>query len=100
MTSQKKAGAYISADDEYRELKEYLQENGYLDIKLVYGASLGVAVGWRLFMDADFNIEHAWFDGAALSGKPSRLAGILVSRMLKKERRNWKRRMWKPRRAL
>lgn len=82
-----KAGAYISADDEYRQLKEYLQKNGYTDIKLVYGASLGVAVGWRLFMDDAFNVEHAWFDGVALSGKPSRMAEILVSRMFKKRKK-------------
>ncbi len=55
-----KAGAYTGADDEYRQLKEYLQKNGYTDIKLVYGASLGVAIGWRLFMDDAFNVEHAW----------------------------------------
>ena len=43
-----KAGAYVSADDEYKQLKEYLLKNGYTDIKLVYGASLGVAVGWSM----------------------------------------------------
>ncbi len=84
-----KAEAYVSADDEYRQLKEYLIKNGYTDIKLVYGASLGVAVGWRLFMDDTFNIENAWFDGAALSGKPSRVAEILVNRMFKKKKKKF-----------
>ena len=82
-----RAGAYISADEEYRQLKEYLQKNGYTDVKLVYGASLGVAVGWRLFMDDTFNLEHVWFDGVALSGKPSRMTEILVSRMFKKKKK-------------
>lgn len=82
-----KAGAYISADDEYRQLKEYLLKNGYTDIKLVYGASLGVAVGWRLFTDGAFNVEHAWFDGVALSEKPSRMAETLVSGMFKKRKK-------------
>ena len=82
-----KAETYVSADDEYRQLKEYLIKNGYTDIKLVYGASLGAAVGWRLFMDDAFNVEHAWFDGAALSGKPSRVAEMLVSRMFKKKKK-------------
>ncbi|MCR5509330.1 MAG: hypothetical protein K6F54_00020 [Lachnospiraceae bacterium] len=82
-----KAGAYISADDEYRQLKEYLLKNNYTDIKLVYGASLGVAVGWRLFMDDAFNVEHAWFDGVALSEKPARMAEILIGKMFKKKKK-------------
>ncbi len=61
-----KAGQYLSVDDEYRQLKDYLVEKGYFDIKLVYGASLGVAIGWRLFNDQRFKIEYAWFDGVAL----------------------------------
>ncbi|SDQ11367.1 hypothetical protein SAMN05216392_0487 [Streptococcus equinus] len=61
-----KAGQYLSADDEYQHLKSYLEEKEYFDIKLVYGASLGVAIGWRLFNDQGFKIEHAWFDGVAL----------------------------------
>jgi len=62
-----KAGAYISADDEYRTLKSFLLESGYTEIELVYGASLGAAVGYRLFLDPDFTVHHAWFDGVALS---------------------------------
>ncbi len=42
-----KAGASRSADDEYKDLKDFLQETGCTDIKLVYGASLGVAVEER-----------------------------------------------------
>lgn len=62
-----KAGAYISADEEYKTLKSFLLEAGDTEIELVYGASLGVAVGWRLFTDPDFTVHHAWFDGVALS---------------------------------
>ncbi len=86
-----KAGEYISADDEYRQLRAYLHKNGYTDIKLVYGASLGVAVGWRLFMDEGLTIEHAWFDGVALSEKPSRMAEILISRLFKKRKKKLER---------
>ena len=39
-----KAGAYISADEEYRALRSFLLENNCTEIALVYGASLGVAV--------------------------------------------------------
>ena len=62
-----KAGAYVSADNEYLQLKQYLKSQGIKDIKLVYGASLGVAVAYRLVMDSDFNVDHAWFDGVALN---------------------------------
>jgi len=62
-----KAGAYISADEEYKTLKSFLLDEGYRDIELVYGASLGVAIGYRLFMDPDFTVHHVWFDGVALS---------------------------------
>ena len=62
-----KAGAYISADEEYKALKSFLLDAGYKEIELVYGASLGVAIGYRLFLDPDFTVRHAWFDGAAFS---------------------------------
>ena len=62
-----RAGAYISADDEYSALKAFLTEAGITRIALVYGASLGVAVAYRLFLDPAFKVEHAWFDGVALA---------------------------------
>lgn len=81
-----KAGNYISADMEYGELKRYLLEKNYKDINLVYGASMGVAVGWRLFMDEAFNVEHAWFDGVALA-KSSWIAEVLVANLFKKRKK-------------
>lgn len=60
------AGQYQSADQEYKELKSYLLEIGCTQIHLLYGASLGVAVAYRLFFDSDFTVCHAWFDGVAL----------------------------------
>lgn len=62
-----KAGAYVSADAEYAELKKHLQEIGCHRIALAYGASLGVAIAYRLFLDRDFVVERAWFDGVALA---------------------------------
>lgn len=46
-----KAGAYISADDKYAQLKKALVKSGHRDIFLVYAASMGSAIGYRLFMD-------------------------------------------------
>ena len=62
-----KAGAYISADEEYKTLKDFLTGSMYTDIELVYGASLGVALAYRVFLDPDLTVRHAWFDGVALS---------------------------------
>lgn len=61
------AGAYTGADAEYRELKAYLLKKEYRTIRLAYGASMGVAVAYRLYMDPDFTVEKAWFDGVALT---------------------------------
>ena len=71
-----KAGAYISADEEYQTLKSFLLETECTTIELVYGASMGVAVAYRLFMDPEFTVNHAWFRkrkklSAKLKGKPS-----------------------------
>ncbi|RKM58239.1 hypothetical protein D6853_01490 [Butyrivibrio sp. X503] len=62
-----KSGEYISSKDEYEQLKKYLTEKGYTDIKLLYGASLGAATGWHIFNDSSFNIEKTWFDGVGLA---------------------------------
>lgn len=60
-------GIYVfSADEEYQTLKSFLLETECTTIELVYGASMGVAVGYRLFMDSVFTVNHAWFDGVAL----------------------------------
>ena len=61
------AGPYISAEEEYEALCVYLLEHHYTDIALLYGASLGVAVAYRLFLDPLFHISKAWFDGVAFS---------------------------------
>ena len=62
-----KAEAYVSADEEYKTLKSFLLDVGHTEIELIYGASMGVAVGYRLFLDPDLTVHHAWFDGVALS---------------------------------
>ena len=52
------AGGYRSADEEYQTLRSFLLEIGCTEIALVYGASLGVAVGWRLFFDPAFHVAR------------------------------------------
>jgi len=62
-----KAGGYHSADEEFQALRSFLLEIGCTEIALIYGASLGVAVGWRLFFDTASHVARAWFDGVALA---------------------------------
>ena len=81
-----KAGAYISAEEEYRELKAYLVENDYKKIDLLYGASMGVAVAYRLFMDPDFAVGKAWFDGVALN-KDAAVAEVVMRNMFRKRKK-------------
>ncbi len=81
-----KAGAYISVDEEYRTLKNFLLETACTTIELVYGASMGVAVAYRLFMDPEFTVNHAWFDGVALK-ESAGFAEWFVSRMFRKRKK-------------
>lgn len=81
------SGRYISAHEEYRQLKAHLSQTGQRQIALVYGASLGVSVGYRLLMDDDFTIDHAWFDGAAFHQNAKALELMMKSlfRLRKKQ---------------
>ena len=90
-----KAGAYISADEEYRTLKDFLLKTGCTTIELVYGASMGAAVAYRLFLDPDFAVRHAWFDGIALSSSAG-FAEWFVSLMFRKRKKLSAKRWGKP----
>ena len=81
-----RAGAYVSPDEEYRALKQFLTETGCTRIALVYGASLGMAVGYRLFLDPAFEVERAWFDGVALA-RNARFAEWFMKRMFRSRKK-------------
>lgn len=81
-----KADGYTSADEEYRTLRSFLLEIGCTEIALLYGASLGVAVAWRLFFDPAFHIDHAWFDGVALARSAS-FAEWFMKRMFRSRKK-------------
>ncbi len=81
-----KAGAYVSAEEEYDCLKRFLTDKGIKDIKLVYGASLGVAVAYRMFLDPELTVEHAWFDGVALTENAG-FAEWFMKKMFRKRKR-------------
>lgn len=82
-----KAGNYKSADEEYRQLKAWLSDKGIHTVAIVYAASLGVALGWRLFMDPAFEVHRAWFDGVALS-KNARFAEWFMKRLFRARKKS------------
>lgn len=86
-----KGGNYLSAGHEYARLKSFLSEQGIRKIALAYGASLGAAIAYRLFLDPDFEVEHAWLDGAVLNEK----AGT-VERYMNSMFKNQKKRLTGP----
>ena len=81
-----KAGGYVSAEEEYKALRLFLMETGCRDVALVYGASLGVAVGYRLFLEGQIKVHSAWFDGVALC-KNARFADWFMKRMFRSRKK-------------
>lgn len=81
-----KAEKYSGAQEEYRELKTFLLDRDFRKIDLLYGASMGAATAYRLFLDPDFDVVRAWFDGVMLS-KSAGFAEWLMRNMLKCRKR-------------
>ena len=81
-----KAGSYKNADDEYRQLKAWLLDNGIQKIEFLFAASLGIAVAWKLFSDPAFEVRRAWFDGVALS-KNARFAEWFMKRLFRSRKK-------------
>ena len=80
------SSTYLSADQEAESLKQALRKKGKTHIRLLYGASMGVAVGYRLMMDPSFTIDKIWFYGVALH-KNAWIADIGMRRMFLKKAR-------------
>ncbi len=77
-----RSGPYISLQDETDTLKNYLLYRGYTEIRLLYGASMGVTVAWELLKDPAFHFEKVWLDGAGFTENPPPGAG-LIGRLLR-----------------
>lgn len=62
-----KSGHYISLQDEFLTLKQYLISKNYQDIQLLYGASMGAATAYELLKDDAVRVEKVWLDGGAFA---------------------------------
>lgn len=83
----KDTGTFESAEKEAETLYAYLKEKGWLDIKLVYGASLGAAVGLELLPKPELKVYAAVFDGCPLYRNAPVLRWLLTKVFLKKHRK-------------
>ena len=80
-------GVFESAEKDAEILYAYLKEKGWIDIVLVYGASLGAAVGIELLAKSELKIHAAVFDGCPLYRDAPFLRWILTKVFLKKHRK-------------
>ncbi|MCD8230598.1 MAG: alpha/beta hydrolase [Clostridiales bacterium] len=62
-----KSDPYVSLKNEVETLKTYLFDKGYTDIRLLFGASMGVTVAYELLKDKRFHVDRIWFDGGMLA---------------------------------
>lgn len=83
----KDTGDFESPEKEADALWAYLQEKGWLDIRLVYGASLGAAVGLELLSKPGLKVHTAVFDGCPLYREAAVLRWLLTKVFLKKYRK-------------
>lgn len=79
-----KSEHYVSQIDEYQTLSEYLLRNGYSEIDLLYGASMGCSIAVLLMQDSRFKIKKVWLDGAWISDKSGLLGFLMKIMFLKK----------------
>ncbi len=73
------SGPYESLEEETRILKEELLERGFTTIQLLYGASMGVTVGYELLKDPTFQFEKVWFDGGGFTEKAPHFTGAYLT---------------------
>lgn len=80
-------GTFESAEQEAETLYAYLKENGWLDLVLVYGASLGASVGLELLAKPGLKVQAAVFDGCPLYRNAPVLRWGLTKVFLSKHRK-------------
>lgn len=80
-------GDFGSAGQEAQTLYAWLKEKGWLEIELVYGASLGAAVGMELLAKPGLRVKTAVFDGCPLYQNAPVLRWMMTKVFLKKHRK-------------
>ena len=81
------AGPYTDCKSEAAELERWLLENGYTEIELLYGASMGVGTAYELIKSGKVTFKKAWFDGGCLSEKAVFMNWMMRTMFIKKHRK-------------
>lgn len=81
------SGDFESAEKEAQTLYTYLKEKNWLELQLVYGASLGAAVGIELLAKPGLKVRTAVFDGCPLYRDAPVLRWILTKVFINKHRK-------------
>ena len=58
---------YISAENEAKNICEYLDEHRLTDIALLYGASMGAGVALRMLSHSEIKVRSMYLDGAPIA---------------------------------
>lgn len=78
---------FESAGREAETLYAYLREHGWLEIELVYGASLGAAVGLELLAKPGLQVGTVVFDGCPMYRDAPLLRRLMTLAFLQKHRK-------------
>lgn len=81
------SGVFECAEKEAETLYAYLKERDWLELQLVYGASLGAAVGIELLAKPGLRVHTAVFDGCPLFRNAPVLRRIMTRVFLSKHRK-------------
>ncbi|MBO5283068.1 MAG: alpha/beta hydrolase [Lachnospiraceae bacterium] len=79
-------GEFESGSKEAEALFSWLKGKGWLELELVYGASLGAAVGMRLLAEKELSVKTVVFDGCPLF-KNAPVLTLLLQRMYVKKQK-------------
>ena len=84
-------GDYISPANDGKTLLRYLKEQGLLQIRLLFGASIGAAAALRLLEDPELQCGHVHLDSIPLlsrSGAKQSIVSSVILKEMKKHRNN------------
>lgn len=78
---------FVSAKSEAEMLNTYLQSQGYFDIVLMFGASLGARIGLEMLTDSRIHYQTIVFEGAPLYKNAKLLYYMMSFVFLKKQKK-------------
>ena len=78
---------YISPAEDGKTLLRYLKEKKNLNIRLLFGASIGAAAALRVIQDPELMIDHVYLDSTPLISRSGVKQSVLTAAILKEKRK-------------